>query len=108
MTISGKVSKVVALGGIGDLVRGHDQRFIEMLEPLVFNGNISLDLGALKRIDAAGVAALVRLYCVASNAGYEFKLIRAGRQVREVLELVGWGRLFEKRNPAHLQFKTAA
>jgi ABC-type transporter Mla MlaB component len=108
MICDDQVSKVVALGGITDLVRGHDQRFIEMFEPLVFNGNISLDLSGVKRIDAAGVAALIHLYCVASNAGHEFKVLRAVRQVREVLGLVGWNRLVAKCNPAFPQFKTAA
>jgi anti-anti-sigma regulatory factor len=72
-----------------ELVRGNDRSLIEELEPLVRRQNVSLDLAAVERIDAAGIAALISLYRIAHESGYGFSISRASARVVKVLALVG-------------------
>lgn len=68
---------------------GAEHPLLARFGPLVRSRNVTLDLGAVERIDAAGVAALVALYRNARNAGYSFRVARASRRVHEILALVG-------------------
>lgn len=72
-----------------ELVRGSDRRLIEEMEPLVRRQNVSLDLAAVERIDAAGIAALISLYRMARESGHGFSISRASARVAEMLTLVG-------------------
>jgi anti-anti-sigma factor len=72
-----------------ELVRGNDRRWLEEMEPLVRRQNVSLDLAAVERIDAAGIAALISLYRTAREAGFGFNISRASARVAEMLALVG-------------------
>jgi ABC-type transporter Mla MlaB component len=45
-----------------ELILGHEEELLAWLNPLVRRGSVTLDLGSVKRIDAAGVAALISLY----------------------------------------------
>ena len=72
-----------------ELVRGQEQSFLHRLAPIVSRQCVALDMGSVERIDAAGLAALISLYCDACKAGHSFTIARAGRHVREILKLVG-------------------
>jgi anti-anti-sigma regulatory factor len=76
-----------------ELVRGQERSFLDRLAPIVRRQSVALDMGSVERIDAAGLAALITLYCDACNAGHSFTIARAGRHVREILKLVGLDRI---------------
>ncbi len=76
-----------------ELVRGQEQKLLEELNPLVRKQSVCLDLSSIERIDAAGLAALITLYCDACKAGHSFKILRPGRHVREILKIVGLDRV---------------
>ena len=95
---------VVAAGERGEkmeLVRGTEQGLLERLAPVVQRQSVSLDLTAVERIDAAGLATLITLYCDACKAGHSFTVSRPGRHVREILSLVGLDKiLLAREDPA--------
>jgi anti-anti-sigma factor len=76
-----------------ELVRGHDREFVEEMTPVVRQQSIALDLGAVDRIDAAGIAALISLYGFARDAGHHFAVANATAHVKEILALVGLDRI---------------
>jgi|SRR5580658_331960 anti-anti-sigma factor len=76
-----------------EIVRGQEDRFLEQLDPLVRNGSVELDMSRVERIDAAGIAALIKLYCDAVQAGRRFTVTNPRRHVRELLAIVGIDRL---------------
>ena len=80
-------------GELTELVRGQEQRLLERVAPLVRRQNVALDLCAVERIDAAGIAALITLYCDACQAGKVFSISNASPRVAEILALVGVDRL---------------
>ncbi len=81
--------KGIEIAGMTELVRGQESLFLERLTPLVRSRSITVDLNQVQRIDAAGVAALIRLYCLASEAGHSFTVSHATAHVEEILLLVG-------------------
>lgn len=86
------VPVVIEAGESGEameLIRGSEQRFLERLQPLVRQQSVWLDLNAVERIDAAGLSALIALYCEACKAGHSFMVFNPQRHVREILALVG-------------------
>jgi anti-anti-sigma factor len=74
---------------ITELVRGTEQQLLDRLQPLVRRQNVTLDLEHIERIDAAGLAALITLYCDACQAGYRFAISNPSPRVREILAIVG-------------------
>jgi anti-anti-sigma factor len=78
---------------IRELVRGREQEFLAELQPLVRGQSVRLDLNAIERIDAAGLAALVSLYCDACSTGHEFALVNPSHRVARILALVGLDRI---------------
>jgi len=76
-----------------ELVRGQEQQFIEQLDPLVRHQSVTVDLEKVDRIDAAGLAALIRLYCDACKAGHSFRIANPSHHVAELLALVRLDRL---------------
>jgi len=72
-----------------ELVRGKEELLLEQLNPLVLAGSITLDMRHVRRIDAAGIAALISLYCVSTQSGHRFTISRATPRVEEILLLVG-------------------
>ena len=59
---------------------------------------------AVERIDAAGIAALISLYRLASEAGHHFSVSSASPHVVELLALVGLDRILMSHNakqPSH-------
>jgi anti-anti-sigma factor len=67
-----------------ELVRGNDQRLVQLLEH-----STVLDMGRVRRIDAAGIAALISTYGCARNAGNTFHICNVTPHVAEILKLVG-------------------
>ncbi len=80
-------------GVVSELVKGQDKEFYDRIAPLVRSRSVSLDLSAIERIDAAGIAALVALYRASEEAGNSFTIFSASPRVVEVLELVGLERI---------------
>lgn len=72
-----------------ELVRGTSDQFVEALLPRVQREATALDLSKVERIDAAGIAALITLYCSAVEAGHEFYVVDPSVRVLELLRLVG-------------------
>jgi len=80
---------IVSTGELTELVRGQDQSFLARYTPLVRRQSVSLDLGRIERIDAAGIAALIALYGSAHESGHEFSVFNPSSRVAEILNLVG-------------------
>ncbi len=74
---------------VEELVRGQEQEFVQRLQPLVRRQNVTLDLEEIKRIDAAGLTALITLYCEACQSGCRFAIANPAPHVRQILALVG-------------------
>jgi anti-anti-sigma factor len=71
-----------------ELVRGTEDRLMCLMAPVVRERNTVLDLGRVRRIDAAGVAALISIYNSARNAGHTFQVHNVTPHVAEILRLV--------------------
>jgi anti-anti-sigma factor len=79
----------IAAGEITELVRGNDGALLERFMPLVRRQCVTLNLEAVKRIDAAGLAALITLYCTARESGHDFTIQNPSSHVAEILAVVG-------------------
>ena len=78
---------------MAELVRGTEQDLLAWLAPLVRMQSVTLDLRSVERIDAAGIAALISLYSIASQAGHSFMVSNPSHHVAEILTLVGLDRI---------------
>jgi anti-anti-sigma factor len=87
---------------ITELVRGTEQQLLERLQPQVRRQNVTLDLENIARIDAAGLSALITLYCDACQAGYRFGISNPSSRVREILAIVGLDALLVAQNAEEL------
>ena len=94
-------------GEIIELVRGQDQQFLKQFMPLVRRESISLDLYAVTRIDAAGLAALIRLYREAHESGHSFSVCNPSPHVQEILALVGLDEILQPRMEGKIPFFNA-
>lgn len=94
------VVEAAAKGENMELVRGQEQGFLERLVPVVQRQSVLLDLESVERIDAAGLAALITLYCDASKSGHSFSVEHPRRHVRELLSVVGLDRVLLVREDA--------
>ena len=72
-----------------ELVRGTEAEILAKLLPRVQGESVALDLSGVERIDAAGIAALITLYCTAVEAGTDFSVVSPSHHVLELLRLVG-------------------
>jgi anti-anti-sigma factor len=72
-----------------ELVRGNEAQVVDALMTRVQQQSVALNLAGVGRIDAAGIAALITLYCSAVEAGTEFYVIDPSAHVLELLRLVG-------------------
>lgn len=75
-------------GQTDELVKGNEQRVVERIMPMVREQSVVLDLSKVERIDAAGLAVLIKLYCTARNAGHNFSVFNPSARVAEILALV--------------------
>jgi len=76
-----------------ELVRGREKELLAWVSPVVRRKSVTLDLSGVRRIDAAGIAALVSLYSCAQKAGHRFSVANLTPRVAEVLTLVGLERI---------------
>ena len=81
------------VSGIRELIKGQEQDVLKELRPLVHSRSVRLDLSSVERIDAAGLAALVSLYCAACAAGNDFAVVNPSRHVARILAIVGLDRI---------------
>jgi anti-anti-sigma factor len=72
-----------------ELVRGVEQALVDEVAALLRTTSVLLDLERVERIDAAGIAALIRLYRIATECENLFTVTHPSRHVKELLELVG-------------------
>ncbi len=82
-----------------EIVRGQEHKFLGQLEPMIRNHSIELDLSPVERIDAAGIAALIRVYCDAVQAGRRFTVLNPQPHVLEIMSIVGIDRILIAREP---------
>jgi anti-anti-sigma factor len=90
----------IAAGEITELVRGNENAFLERFMPLVRRQCIALNLEAVTRIDAAGLAALITVYCTARESGHDFTILNPSSHVAEILAVVGLDRILIARSDA--------
>ena len=103
-TICWATTPYLAESGLTELVRGNERLLLERMLPLVERRCVALDLHTVKRIDAAGLAALIRLYCAAREAGHAFTVSNPSPRVGEILSLVGLDRILESQNTDKLPY----
>ena len=84
----GKPAAVTAFA-MSSLVRGQEQALMDRIAPLLRHQNVALDLSAVRRIDAAGIAALLALHASAHGSGHCFTVANPSPRVVEILTLVG-------------------
>ena len=72
-----------------ELVRGTESEFVNEIADKLRMGDVELDLDAVQRIDAAGIAALISLHLLARDLGRSLTIIFLSRHVKEILNLVG-------------------
>jgi len=72
-----------------ELVRGTEDLIVGELISRVKQESVALDLSKVERIDAAGIAALITLYCTAIEAGNQFYVVSPSARVLDMLRLVG-------------------
>src|SRR5262245_56698345 len=77
------------------------------------NSNITVDLACVRKIDAAGIGELVRIYNITQAYGAKLRIVKVTQWVRRVLRLVGLfdllrGRLLvtQRRDWIHAQRAT--
>jgi anti-anti-sigma regulatory factor len=80
--------KTLDPGSMTELVRGNEQLLLERFLPLVREQSITLNLRKVERIDAAGLASLIRLYCASRDAGHNFSITNPTPRVAQFLALV--------------------
>jgi anti-anti-sigma factor len=83
-----------------ELISGREQAFLAWLAPLVRRQSVTLDMGSVQRIDAAGISALVSLYLSAEKSGHRFTVTNVTPRVAEVLKLFGLERVLICRGAA--------
>jgi anti-anti-sigma factor len=76
-----------------EIVRGQEDKFLGQFEPMVRTHSIELDMSPVERIDAAGIALLIRLYCDAVQAGRRFTILNPRPHVLEIMAIVGIDRV---------------
>ncbi len=103
-TICWATTPYLAESEFTELVRGNERLLLERMLPLVERRCVALDLHTVKRIDAAGLAALIRLYCAAREAGHTFAVSNPSPRVGEILSLVGLDRILESQNTDKLPY----
>jgi len=81
-----------------EIVRGTEHRLLDQITPLVQRQSVSLNLTAVERIDAAGIAALISLYRIAGESGHRFSVSNPAPHVAELLALVGLDTILMSHN----------
>jgi anti-anti-sigma factor len=79
----------IAASEITELVRGNENVLLERFMPIVRRQCVALNLESVTRIDAAGLAALITVYCTARESGHDFTILNPSSHVAEILAVVG-------------------
>lgn len=90
--------RVTILTVTGDLVIGEAESvFKKTVTRLIEEGHVSflVDLQSVDFIDSSGLGALVRALTSAQKEGGQAKLLRAGTQIRKLLEMTKLDSVFE-------------
>jgi anti-anti-sigma regulatory factor len=95
---AGELTGLFEVTELTELVRGNEQGLLSRIIPLVRRQSVTLDLGRVQRIDAAGIAALISLHANAYEAGHCFSVVNTTPHVAEILSLVGLERILVFRN----------
>lgn len=95
---AGELPGQIEFTELTELVRGSEQDVLSRLTPLVSRQSLTLDLGRVQRIDAAGIAALISLHASAYESGHCFNVVNPTPRVAEILRLVGLERILLSRN----------
>ena len=93
-----ELTGLIELPELTELVRGNELGLLERFTPLVRRQSLTLDLSCVRRIDAAGVAALISLHAYAYEAGHCFNIVNPTPHVAEILSLVGLDRILLSHN----------
>jgi anti-anti-sigma factor len=88
----------IAAGEITELVRGNENALLERFMPLVRRQCVTLNLESVTRIDAAGLAALITVYCTARESGHGFTILNPSSHVAEILAVVGLDKILVAQN----------
>jgi anti-anti-sigma factor len=110
-TILNPISNTAASAGqqpeVIELVLGREKELLAWLAPVVRRQSVTLDLSRVRRIDAAGVSALLSLYSSAQKAGHRFSVANLSPRVAEVLRLVGLERIIRSHGRLEERFRPA-
>ena len=98
---------VTAPAEFTELVRGNDDQLVGMMAPLVRKHSAVLDMARVRRIDAAGIAALISVYGYARDAGHTFRICNVTPHVSEILKLVGLDRILVIRDDVRARHSEA-
>jgi anti-anti-sigma factor len=71
-----------------ELIRGHEDRLLTLILPIIERGGLILDMSKVAAIDAAGIGLLVFLRQYAERAGSSLVLMNPSHRLVEVLALV--------------------
>jgi anti-anti-sigma factor len=82
-------NSIAAVAVNSELVRGSETQVMVELLPRVRRESVALNLSGVNRIDAAGIAALITLYCTSMQAGNYFSVVAPSPHVLEMLRVVG-------------------
>lgn len=88
-TTSASKTTPVVVTFSSELVRGTEDHWIGQLMPRVRKESVALDLSGVERIDAAGIATLITLYCTSVESGTDFTVVSPSAHVTELLRIVG-------------------
>jgi anti-anti-sigma factor len=97
-------TRLAAATEITELVKGCDRLLLERMMPLVRAQSVVLDLRKVTRIDAAGLAALIKLYCASRDMGHKFAIANPTQHVSELLALVRLDGLLVSRNAGEFAY----
>lgn len=86
---SANTCPIAVIGIDYELVRGVESQILSDLAHRVRTESVALDLSRVERMDAAGIAALITLYCTSVEAGTDFSVISPSAHVLELLQIVG-------------------
>jgi anti-anti-sigma factor len=88
----------IAAAEITELVRGNENALLQRFMPLVRRQCVALNLESVTRIDAAGLAALITVYCTARESGHDFMILNPSSHVAEILAVVGLDKILVAQN----------
>lgn len=90
-----------------ELVRGNEQALFELFAPYVREHDTILDMANIRRIDAAGIAALISVYGSARRSGHTFRVCNATPHVAEILKVVSLDNILVARDGAGAHYREA-